>query len=247
MKKKLNYNNPNNKFVGDNIVASTSDWKFSGETVVNFDTHIKKSIPLYEWSHEVSLKLSDFFLHEKTNIYDLGCSTGIFLKSLSLRSSSQKHTYYGLDEINEMCKVAKKNNLKNNRVKILNKSIVDFNFKETSFITSFYTMQFINPSKRQKIIDKIYKSLNWGGAFIIFEKVRAPDARFQDMIMQIYNEYKLDQGFSCQEIINKSMSLKGVMEPHSSAANFQMLRRSGFRDIITVLKFLNFEGFLAIK
>lgn len=244
MKKKLI---TNNKITGDNIVASVSDWKFSGKTVANFDVHIKKSIPLYEWSHEISLKFSDFFLHEKTNIYDLGCSTGIFLKLLSSRSNTQKHTFYGLDEIKDMCEVAKKNNIKNKRVKILNKKIENFNFRETSFITSFYTMQFINPSRRQNIIDKIYKSLNWGGAFIIFEKVRAPDARFQDMITQIYNEYKLDRGFSHQEIMNKTMSLKGVMEPHSSLANFQMLRRSGFRDIITILKFLNFEGFLAIK
>ena len=43
------------------------------------------------------------------------------------------------------------------------------------------------------------------------------------------------------------MSLKGVMDPFSSAANLQMLKRAGFKDIVSILKFLNFEGFLAIK
>ena len=62
----------------------------------------------------------------------------------------------------------------------------------------------------------------------MFEKVRAP-------------------GFTSEEIISKSMSLKGVMDPFSSSANFDMLKRAGFKDIMTVLKFLNFEGFLAIK
>ena len=37
------------------------------------------------------------------------------------------------------------------------------------------------------------------------------------------------------------------MEPFSSDANLKMLKRAGFKDIITILKFLNFEGFLAIK
>ena len=81
----------------------------------------------------------------------------------------------------------------------------------------------------------------------MFEKVRAKDARFQDMTNQIYENFKLDQGFTYKEILSKSLSLKGVMEPFSSDANLKMLKRAGFKDIITILKFLNFEGFLAIK
>ena len=83
--------------------------------------------------------------------------------------------------------------------------------------------------------------------FLFFEKVRAPDARFQDMMSLIYNDYKLDQGYNAKEIIEKSRSLKGVMEPFSSKANFEMLKRAGFKDSMSVFKFVCFEGFLAIK
>ena len=81
----------------------------------------------------------------------------------------------------------------------------------------------------------------------MFEKVRFPDARFQDIMSQIYIDFKLDQGFSEIDIINKSKSLKGVMEPFSSEGNLQLLKRAGFKDIVTVFKYLNFEGFLSIK
>ena len=81
----------------------------------------------------------------------------------------------------------------------------------------------------------------------MFEKVRFPDARFQDIMSQIYIDFKLDQGFSEIDIINKSKSLKGVMEPFSSQGNLQLLKRAGFKDIVTVFKYLNFEGFLSIK
>ena len=67
------------------------------------------------------------------------------------------------------------------------------------------------------------------------------------MISQLYLEYKLDQNYTPEEILSKSMSLKGVLEPFSTNANIQMMKRAGFKDITTVFKFLNFEGFLAIK
>ncbi len=232
---------------GDNITVKDANWSFSGKTPKNFDKHIKKSVPLYEWSHDVALKFSDFFLAEKSNIYDLGCSTGSFLKALSNKNKDKRHFYYGIDEIKEMCLIAKKKNKNNKNVKILNKKIESVKFKKTSLFTSFYTMQFINPRRRQNLFNKIFKSLNWGGALILFEKVRAPDARFQDMTTQIYNDYKIDQGYSPDEILSKSKSLKGIMEPFSSEANLRMLKRAGFKDVITILKFINFEGFLAIK
>jgi len=89
--------------------------------------------------------------------------------------------------------------------------------------------------------------LNWGGGLILFEKVHAPDARFQDMMTTIYTNFKLDQGYSSEEIVAKTRSLKGVLEPFSTAGNLDLLKRAGFQDIMTVMKYVCFEGFLAIK
>ena len=82
---------------------------------------------------------------------------------------------------------------------------------------------------------------------MFFEKVRGPDARFHDIMQTLYTEYKLDQGFNEKEIISKSLSLKGVLEPFSTDANVKMLQRAGFEDINTIHKKLSFEGYLAIK
>ena len=73
------------KKVGNKIKAENANWSFSGKTAENFDSHINKSIPLYLWIHEIGLQLSDFFLTNETIAYDLGCSTGAFLKKLSIR------------------------------------------------------------------------------------------------------------------------------------------------------------------
>ena len=96
-------------------------------------------------------------------------------------------------------------------------------------------------------LDGIYESLNWGGGFFLFEKTRAPDARFQDMMTSLYTEFKLDNNFNSDEIINKTQSLKGVLEPFSSKGNQELLNRAGFKDISSIFKYVCFEGVLAIK
>ena len=63
----------------------------------------------------------------------------------------------------------------------------------------------------------------------------------------LYTDYKLAQGYSPNEIIAKARSLKGVLEPFSTAGNNDLLTRAGFKDMITVFKYACFEGYLAIK
>ena len=58
--------------------------------------------------------------------------------------------------------------------------------KKNDLTISLFTMQFIKQSYRQAMIKKIYKYLNWGGAFFFAEKVRSYDARTQDMMNEIY-------------------------------------------------------------
>ena len=124
---------------------------------------------------------------------------------------------------------------------------MDVELRKCDMIISYYTMQFIKPKIRQIVFDKIYESLNWGGAFLLFEKVRGADARFQDIMSALYVDYKLSKGYTEEQIINKARSLKGVLEPFSSQGNIDLLQRAGFADILPILKYVCFEGLLAIK
>ncbi len=48
-------------------------------------------------------------------------------------------------------------------------------------------------------------------------------------------------------MVNKTRSLKGVLEPFSTRGNVELMERAGFVDIMTISKWVSFEGFLAIK
>ena len=112
---------------------------------------------------------------------------------------------------------------------------------------AYYTLQFVPERFRQQMIDTIYESLNWGGAFILFEKVGAPDARFQDIMSGLYRDFKRRADYTADQILDKETSLKGVLKPFSSQGNQDLLRRAGFVDLMTVMKYVCFEGFVAIK
>ena len=236
------------KKIGHTILADNASWTFDYDVWKNFDKHINNSIPLYLLCHKLGLEISDFFLEKNSKVIDLGCSTGTFVNKLDARHKNNKLKIQGYDTVKKMVDAAKKNNKNISNIKILNKDIVKNKLPtEIDLITSFFTIGFIKPSNRQKVFNKIFKSLNWGGAFIFFDKVRAPDARFQDIMSQIYINYKLDRNFTPEEIVNKTNSLKGVLEPYSSNENFLFLKRAGFKDYMTIFKCITFEGFLAIK
>lgn len=233
---------------GDNIKTSNASWSFSGEVVEKFDSHIEKSVPLYKEGHQLISNTSDFFIKNDSVIYELGSSTGELLNKVKLHNQDSKPNakYIGIDIEKDMVNLANKK-YKNQHIEFVNDDIVEFDYQKSDMMISYYTVQFIRPSVRQLLIDKIYNSLNWGGAFLFFEKVRANDARFQDITTALYNEYKISQGYSFEEIMAKTRSLKGVLEPFSTQGNIDMLQRAGFKDIISIHKYICFEGFLAIK
>ncbi len=221
-------------------------WKFSGEMVPKFETHVSRSVPLYHEGHDIILKIADYFVKNSSTCYEIGTSTGILSHKLAQRFSNKSAKFIGLDIEEDMITNANEKYILDN-LEFINHDVLKFPFKASDFITSYYVIQFIEPSSRQTLMDKIYKTLNWGGAFLYFEKVRAPDARFQDIMTGIYNEYKLEQGYTAEEIMQKSRSLKGVLEPFSTQGNIDMLKRAGFIDIMSIMKFGPFEGILAIK
>ena len=234
------------KKFGDKIEATNANWKFSGSMVEYFETHVSKSVPLYTEGHELVAKLSDYFVKNDSLCYELGSSTGILINKLAKRHAFRDAKFVGVEIEKDM--LVKANALyQNKNLSFICADMTTMSFEKTDLIVSYYTIQFIHPKLRQELINNIYASLNWGGAFIFYEKVRANDARFQDIMTNLYTEYKLEQGYSAEEIIAKSTSLKGVLEPFSTQGNIDLLKRAGFVDILSIQKYMNFEGFLVIK
>ena len=238
------------KNTGEGIIAENASWTFGSNTPKHFTKHVRKSVPFYDEGHNLVLQTSDFFVKDNSICYELGVSTGVLISKLS---QHHKHSvkWVGIDQEKNMIEQAKKEisiqKNANKNIQLISNDVNKFPFKKSDLIVSYYTVNFIQTRFRQDLINLIYDKLNWGGALIIFEKVRDPDARFQDILTQTYSEFKLSQGYTPDEIIAKSKSLKGVMEPFSTSGNIDMFKRAGFVDITTIFKWVCFEGYLCIK
>jgi tRNA (cmo5U34)-methyltransferase len=231
------------------ILKKRGAWTFGGKVPLKFDKHIEKSVPFYNEGHDIIQNLSDYFLFENSTCYDIGCSTASLLQKISKFSNKKKLNFIGIEVEKNMVALAKKNIKKNKlkNIKIINNDIIKFKLKKNNLIISYYTIQFIHPSHRQIIFNKIYKSLNWGGGFIIFEKIRGNDARFDNILNSLYLDFKEKNNFKAKEILNKSKSIRGVLEPFSDNGNLGFIKRAGFSDIQTIFHHLCFKGYLCIK
>ena len=234
--------------VGQKIKTERANWNFGDKLPDSFVDHVRQSVPWYEEGHDLICRLSDFFCLHDSICYEVGVSTGELIRKLALHNRHKPDIrWVGLDIEPAMIKKAESHCDGVPNIELLSEDIRLSELAKSDMIVSYYCIQFIPARYRQDIFNKIYEALNWGGAFILFEKVRAPDARFQDIQVALYNEFKLRNGFSAEEVLNKSLSLKGVLDPFSTEGNLGLLNRAGFTDIMTVMKNICFEGFLAIK
>lgn len=232
---------------GDGIQARRGGWTFGGETPQHFDRHIARSVPNYEAGHRLIEQVSDFFVRKDSVGYEIGSSTGALLRRLARRHPHGTR-WIGIDVECSMIEYARRaQSQPSANVEYVLSDACDVDYEASDFIVSYYMVQFVPPRRRQDLLDLIYSSLNWGGAFLLFEKVRAPDARFQDMMSALYFDHKLENGYSPDEVLGKARSLQSVLEPFSTRGNLDLLQRAGFVDVMTIYKYICFEGFLAIK
>ena len=227
----------------------TGSWNFNFLDSYSFEKHIERSVPDYLFTHNLIIQLSHFFLFENSTIVDIGSTTGNLITKIINETSKEKLKFIAIEPEIKMVNVFKKNikkkKLKN--IKIINKSFEKCKIPKSDLIISHYTIQFIKPSERQNAFNKIYKSLHTGGAFIFFEKIIGNNSRFENIFNSLLIDYKITNKFTSDEILNKSKSLRGVMDPCKDIENIKFLKKTGFSKIQTIHQKINFKGYLCIK
>lgn len=64
--------------VDDLITSIPGEWKFDEQVSQHFDTHVRKSVPLYEEVQKAVIEISEWFIRDNSVVYDLGSSTGVY-------------------------------------------------------------------------------------------------------------------------------------------------------------------------
>ena len=222
-------------------------FEFDEEVASVFDDMLNRSVPYYKQSLDLTISFALKYLNNDDRVYDLGCSTASTLISLA-QNSNKRLNLIGIDNSEAMLKRAKrKTNAFGLDIEFICDDIFNVNFDKSKVIISNYTLQFIRPLEREKLIKKIYDSLEDGGVFIFSEKIILDDKVLNKHCIDEYYSFKKTQGYSEFEISQKREALENVLIPYSEDENKTMIKNAGFKECETIFKWVNFTTFIAIK
>ncbi len=222
-------------------------FEFDEEVASVFDDMLNRSVPFYKEMQRLTINFALKFLEEDNKVYDLGCSTASTLIELS-KHCDKNLELIGIDNSKAMLdRAANKCKAFGVDIKLIESDIFDADLTQAQLIISNYTLQFIRPLQREKLIAKIYNSLNDKGVFIFSEKVISPHKVLNKQCIDEYYDFKKTQGYSEFEIAQKREALENVLIPYSEDENRKMIKDAGFTHCETLFKWVNFATFIAIK
>jgi tRNA (cmo5U34)-methyltransferase len=240
----------------DNIFAkeidAIGDFDFGEQTAAVFDDMLDRSIPQYWELQRMLGEIAADFACDDTSVYDLGCSTGITLKTLSeaIEAKGRSVSLVGVDYSAPMLDRATERfrgqaavaptfihaDL-NEECSIQNASVVVLNL----------TLQFVRPLNRDRLIGSIARGLHPNGCLLLVEKVVGKDRMLNRLFIDYYYAMKRRKGYSDIEIAQKREALENVLIPYRIEENVDLLKRNGFAEADVFFKWYNFAGMVAIK
>ncbi len=232
------------------VNAIEEDFVFNDRVVEVFDDMLERSIPFYDQVIEGAANILSRFLKDGDSVVDLGCSTGTALIRLSRLLKSNTLHFTGIDSSHAMLEKAKlKAELysKSDCFSFLEQDITTLDLPDTGAFILNYTLQFIRPLQRKDFVQRLYNNLRPGGVLVLSEKTIVHDTRLNREFIDIYHNFKKEQGYSELEIAKKREALENVLIPFSITENMSLLRQVGFTSVETFFQWFNFSSFIACK
>ncbi len=227
-------------------LTSVKAFEFDEEVTRVFDDMINRSVPGYELLVKLLALYADIFVTHSSNVYDLGCSTGVISRVIAKQIHQRHCQIYAVDNSSSMIRKCHKRHA-DLAVNWLCQDIESIDIQNASMVVLNLTLQFIDPEQRAVMIEKIYRGLNAGGILVLTEKVAFEDQQVHKTMTELYQGYKKLQGYSDLEISQKRTALENVLIPDTRQQHYQRLHEAGFRQVYDCFQCFNFISLLAIK
>ncbi|MEW6144230.1 MAG: carboxy-S-adenosyl-L-methionine synthase CmoA [Thermodesulfobacteriota bacterium] len=231
----------------------TADFEFNDTVADVFDDMVSRSVPYYSEQQRMIREIGSIFSTPGSNIYDLGCATATTLINLCPEVDPSV-SLIGYDNSPPMIKKAKqkiKESGFEDRIRVLyadlNGDLDQIELSNASVVLICWTLQFVRPLKREKLINKIYQGLNENGVLIITEKILTNSSLLNRYYIKLYYDYKQRNEYTNEEIENKREALENILIPYRIDENIEMFKRNGFETVDTFFQWYNFVGFICIK
>ena len=226
--------------------------KWTFDNLANrFDDHIRRSVFSYDDMQDLIGIVSQWFLKDKSTVYNLGSSTSETELRIIKYNPKVKIEFNCVDIDKKMLRKArekiKKKRDKSFKFNFLEKDINKLNFKKSNLIISFLTTPFLSSSERNNLFKKSYKSLSENGAFILVEKISSFDPHIQDIFNQVTEEKKIENNLSMVNNFQKKRKLRGILQTYDLNKTLLKLKNTGFTKTDILFKSISFTCFICIK
>ncbi|MBB6480775.1 carboxy-S-adenosyl-L-methionine synthase CmoA [Spirochaeta isovalerica] len=235
-------------------ITNIRPFEFNENVAHVFDDMAERSIPFYKEVQKMVTTLALTYFQEGSVIYDLGSSTAT---TISLISQGMKdhdiedYSMIGIDSSAAMCHEAevKLDSVKADKSKITIKEgdLFDLPIENASVVIMNYTLQFIDPLKREKLIRRIYKGLRHNGILLVSDKMLQSNTDSSRIFIENYYDMKRSNGYSDLEISQKREALENVLIPYSVKEEVALFRNCGFEAIDMFFTWYNFSSFICTK
>ena len=241
---------PTTDLIYSNPHSQVKDFTFDAQVAEVFPDMITRSVPGYNTIIDTIGRLSNSYVTDNSNVYDLGCSLGAATLAMRRAISAENCQIIGIDNSDAMVERYKKHIQAfkgQTPVQILQANIQDIDIENASMVVLNFTLQFIEKSQRQALISKIAQGLKPGGLLVLSEKMTQDDTVNRELLTELHHAFKKANGYSELEVAQKRTALENVMRTDTLDTHIERLTHAGFSHITPWFQCFNFFSLVAIK
>ncbi|RLM04586.1 carboxy-S-adenosyl-L-methionine synthase CmoA [Gibbsiella quercinecans] len=241
---------PNRDTLFSAPIAKLGDWTFDERVAEVFPDMIQRSVPGYSNIISMIGMLAERFVQPDSQVYDLGCSLGAATLSMRRNIRVTGCNIIAVDNSPAMVERCRRHIdafRADTPVEVVEADILDIDIQNASMVVLNFTLQFLEPADRLRILQQIYRGLRPGGALVLSEKFSFEDANVGELLFNMHHDFKRANGYSELEISQKRSMLENVMLTDSVQVHKARLLQAGFQHAEVWFQCFNFGSLIALK
>lgn len=226
------------------------DFEFDNKVANVFEDMLNRSIPGYSSIITTVGMLTKIYSQPNSNYYDLGSSLGASALAMRRNIVHPNCKVIAIDNSEAMVNRSKdiiEMDNSSTPIEILCDDIRNYKIENAAVVVLNFTLQFISPINRDKIIQNIFDGMKTGGIIILSEKITFENAELNERQITHYHNFKRLNGYSDIEISKKKEALENVLIPDSIETHKNRLLNSGFKTADVWHQIFNFISIVAEK
>ena len=210
---------------------------------------IRRSVPGYTTVINMISVLAGQYVQPGSRCYDLGCSLGASSLALAGGIRVADCRILAVDNSPAMLALAEQQpelQKLDTPVEWICADILDVPIENASVVVLNFTLQFIPPEARLRLLTRIRQGMRAGGLLLLSEKITFEDPEQDRLQIEMHHAFKRANGYNDLEISRKRSALENVLIPETLEIHRSRLAEAGFCRTDLWFQCFNFVSLVAL-